>query len=181
MKRSLTAVANARVPFPLAASWAGVISGEHGDGVKVRCPFGAVEHSDGGKEPALRVYHDHGWCFAENRYFSTVSLLAEVWQVSREDAAVEALARIGYKPADYAHLWEQAAREPEPDRGALARALTDWCFTECPDWAQRRVMPEVAWALGRCLGLLPGVHSADDCLTWLAGSQYVMARVLQST
>ena len=36
---------------------------EHG--LKIYCPFEEFAHADGGAEPALRVYPDHGWCFAE--------------------------------------------------------------------------------------------------------------------
>lgn len=176
----LVPLANSRVPFPLAAQWAGIeVHGEPGErGAKTYCPFGDVEHPDGGREPSLRVYSDHGWCFAESRYFTVVSLLAEVWQLDREDAAAEALRRYGWKPASYAHLFAEAAREPEPDRESLAGALVIFCERSCPSWPQVRHQPLVSRQLARCLGLLPLVKSAGDCDVWLGAAKEAMSRVL---
>lgn len=181
-EKSLAALANEKVPFPLAAQWAGIdvyddVSAERG--VKVYCPFGEVEHPDGGLEPAMRIYRDHGWCFAEGRYFTVVSLLAEVWQTSRAETAAEALRRIGYVPASYAHLFETAQRDPEPDTDALAGALVIWCEQRCQaDWTTVQYLPDVARMLARCLGLLPLVKDEADCRTWLAVSKEAMQRVL---
>ena len=116
--------------------------------------------------------------FAESKYFSPVSLLAEVWQVSAEDAAAEALRRSGYKPATYAHLWEQAVREPDPDRESLAKALTVWCSGQVPDWKERQYDDAVAAVLGKCLGLLPRVRTQEECLVWLEACQKAMHRCL---
>ena len=162
-KRSLAAAANEVVPFPLAASWAGVDSGGRS---KCYCPF-PQEHDDGGAEPSLRVYRDHGYCFAEQRYLTVTSLLAAAWEVDPEDAAAKALQRYGWKPADYAHLWEEVSRVPEPDREALAKALVTWCRATCPDWDERQYGDAVSDRLARCLGLLHLVQTGQDCTTWL--------------
>src|SRR5271156_6449643 len=74
-KESLAEVADRVIPCPVAARWAGVDAGGR---AKAHCPFG-FEHDDGGREQALRVYDDHGWCFAEQRYFTVTLLLAAVW------------------------------------------------------------------------------------------------------
>lgn len=180
-QRSLITLANEKVPFPVAAGWAGVeVYADPGErGIKTYCPFGAVEHPDGGDEPSLRVYADHGWCFAEDRYLTVVSLLAEVWQVTREDAAAEALQRHGYVPANYAQLFDAADRDPPPDKEALAGALTAWCERTCPDWHRQATDdPVVAHQLATCLGLLPLVHTAEDCETWLGACKQAMAKVL---
>lgn len=175
MPRSLIAVANEVIPFPVAARWAGISAGGR---AKTYCPFGAVEHIDGGVEQALRVYKDHGWCFAEQRYFSVVTLLAAVWEADREDAAAEALRRYGWKPVDFAHLWEQVSQEPAPDRDALAQALTTWCSAQCPSWRQRQREDRTADKLARCLGLLPLVHTREDCGKWLSACKQAMAPYL---
>lgn len=184
--KSLARLADEKVPFPLAARWAGVAvhEGSAERGIKTWCPFGAFEHPDGGAEPSFRVYPDHGWCFAEVRYFSVVTLLAAVWELDRQDAAAEALRRIGWVPVSYAHLFEQAARDPEPDADALAGALVTWCEAYCrdqggqPGWKALQYEPEVAGLLSRCLGLLPLVHTGEDCRTWLDASKRAMQQVL---
>lgn len=182
LSRSLTSLANEKVPFPLAASWAGVetYGGASERGIKVHCPFEAVEHPDGGREPAMRVYPDHGWCFAESRYFSVVSLLAEVWQVPREEAAREALQRAGLqRDIHYAALFESAAGyQPEPDQDALAAALITWCEACFPGWREAQFQDPAAGRLAQCLGLLPLVRDSGDCDTWLAAAKKAMARVL---
>lgn len=179
-RQSLASLANGTVPFPAAARWAGITvhEGSAERGIRAYCPFGEVGHPDGGRDPALRVYPDHGWCFACGKYFTPVSLLAEVWQLGREDAAAEALRRAGHVPVTYAHLFERAARPPEPDAGALAAALVTWCRARCPQWADAQYRPGVALALSRCLGLLPLVASEDDCATWLAACKQAMQRAL---
>lgn len=170
-RKSLVTIANERVPFLTAAAWAGLGSGGRDRGMKVSCP-------SCGEQSAMRVYPGHGWCFSERRYFTPVSLLAEVWDMDREDAAVRALDKIGYVPASYAHLWEDAARPPEPAREELARALQTWCAANCPDWTARQFEPAVSRLLSRCLGLLPAVHTAEDCTLWLDGCKAAMRRVL---
>ncbi len=167
------------MPFPTAARWAGIrFYGDTDRGVKVYCPFGEVEHPDHGREPALRIYPDHGWCFAEQRYFSSVSLLAEVWEVSWQDAAVKALDEIGYVPADYAHLWENAQRVVEPDREALATALIMFCGSHCQGWTEAQYDEQVSEALAKCLGLLRLVQTEEDCRRWLEASKVYMGRCL---
>lgn len=180
-RSSLITLANAKVPFPLAARWAGIeVWDDPGPrGVKVYCPFGEVEHPDGGLEPAMRVYEDHGWCFAESRYFTVCSLLAEVWETERAEAAAEALRRVNYVPASYAHLFTEASKEPDPDTDALAAALVTWCESVAgADWPAASTAPVVARQLARCLGLLPLVRNRQDCDTWLTASKQAMQRVL---
>jgi hypothetical protein len=119
-----------------------------------------------------------GNCFAEQKYFSPVILLVLAWGVSKEDAAVEALRRAGWKPVDYAHLWENASREEEPDRKALAEALRESCRSRCPDWGERQYREREAAVLSSCLALLPLVKTGADCVKWLEGCQRVMAPYL---
>lgn len=167
---SLPALANRVIPFPVAARWAGVDAGGR---AKTHCPFG-FEHDDGGREQALRVYPDHGYCFAEQRYFSVTSLLAAVWEVSYEDAATEALRRYGWKPASLAHLWEGVSADPAPDLDAMRAALGTWCASQCPQWDQRQYESGTSGRLAQCLGLLSLVRSEQDCEKWLAAAKKAM-------
>jgi hypothetical protein len=169
-RESLTAIADRVIPFPVAARWAGVDAGGRS---KAHCPFG-FEHDDGGREQALRVYPDHGYCFAEQRYFTVTMLLAAKWEVSREDAAAEALRRYDWRPAAWAHLWSDAVREPEPDRAALREALATWCAARCRDWPSRQYEPQAASRLARCYGLLGLVRTEEDCRRWLAACKQAM-------
>jgi hypothetical protein len=168
------------VPFATACRWAGIeFYGEaHERGVKVYCPFGDFEHPDGGREPALRIYHDHGWCFAESRYFSPVSLLAEVWGVSWEDAAARALDKTGYVPEDYRSQWEQVTADPAPDLAALELALDAFCAGRFRDWQTVQYHPVVSRQRAECLGILPLVRTARDCPVWLEACKKAMLQVL---
>lgn len=170
--RPVTAVAEERVSFDLAMRWAGVDTGTRSRGMKTACPLC-------GEDGAFRVYPDHGYCFAEQKYLGVVSLLAGKWELSREDAAQRALEKIGYVPADLAHLWADAERRPEVARGDLGDALRVWCEAQCADWSARQYDRPVAGALARCLGLLPRVRTAEDCEQWLTVCKQVMGRVLE--
>ena len=122
-----------------------------------------------------------GNCFSERRYFSPVGLLAEVWDMEPEDAARQALDKIGYVPVSYARLWESAQREPEPAVADLADALRLWCASACPDWQARQYDEAVAGLLARCLGWLREVRTEDDCLLWLTKCKEAMGRVLSAS
>lgn len=169
-KRSLAALAAEQVPFTTAARWAGLDGGDREHGVKVTCP------SCGGKGDA-RLYPSGLWCFGESKRFGTVALLAKVWDMDRETAAGQALARIGYVPADYAGLWREARREPEPAREDLADALRIWCAANCPDWVAAQYDPAVSRRLSDCLARLPLVTTEEHCLLWLERCKVAMRRV----
>lgn len=178
-QQGLVAVANRKVGFATALGWAqggakdARVHHARERGSRAHCPFDEL-HEDLGAEAALRVYPDHGYCFAESRYLSPVAMLAEVWQLTPEDAARKALELAGWKPASLAHLWEQVSREPEPDRDALSRALTYWCEEKAPDWRQRKYSERTSAMLACCLGLLPQVCTREECEVWLAGCKKVM-------
>lgn len=178
-EETLPQIANRVVSFPQAARWAGIrFWGDTRErGSKVHCPFGLL-HPDQGRERAFRVYSDHGYCFAERRRFTAVSLLAAYWELSWKDAAKKALDLIGYVPAGYAQEFENAQKPPEPDRRALAVALAEWCRANCSDWSDRQYHRVVAGQLSRCLGLLPLVKTEGDCARWLEGCQQAMAPYL---
>src|SRR5438046_5537016 len=106
-RTSLARIANEQVPFAQAASWAGLRTVSE-RGTRDTCP--KCTH-----EASFRGYPDHGFCHSCRTYFSAVSLLATVWEMTAQDAARKALDQIGYVPLDYAGQWEHARREPDPD------------------------------------------------------------------
>jgi hypothetical protein len=60
----LIALANRTVPFPLACRVIGMdnVPEPRDSGSRAYCPFGEFSHPDGGRDQALRVYYDHGFC-----------------------------------------------------------------------------------------------------------------------
>jgi hypothetical protein len=167
---SPVAEANLRIPFDTAMSWAAKAAGTRARGVKAGCPLCG---SDGG----LRVYPDHGYCFSERRRISVVTLLAEAWDMEREDAALKALADYGYVPVSLAHRWEHAQREPEVARAELAEALEIWCGASIPGWQVRQYEPAVSVKRAACRALLPRVRTEQECERWLSVCKEVMRRV----
>jgi hypothetical protein len=171
--RPLTAIAEERVSFDLAMRWVGVDTGTRSRGMKTACPIC-------GEDGAFRVYPDHGYCFAEQKYLGVIGLLAGAWELSREDAALQALERVGWVPADHAHLWADALREPKVARDDLGDALRIWCGANCADWNARQYEPVPARTLSQCLGLLSRVRTAEDCEVWLARCKQLMGLALNS-
>jgi hypothetical protein len=167
---SPVAEANRRIPFDTAMGWAARAAGTRARGVKASCPLCG---SDGG----IRAYPDHGYCFSERRRISVVTLLAEVWEMEREDAALRALDMYGYVPVTMAHLWEHAQRQPEVARAELAEALAVWCEANIPGWKTRQYEPVVSRKRSDCLALLPLVATEEGCRKWLAACKEAMRRV----
>ncbi len=178
MSASLTAIANRAVPMPVACRAAGIRTPDvyRDSGSKLYCPWGPVSHPDGGQEPAFRVWADHAWCFACSEYFTPVRLAAQVWEVSYEQAAIKLLDHVGYKPADYAHYWQEVSRPPDLDHGAVAQALRNYCASLAPQDTLLERGP--AEYLARCLGFLTQVKDEAGAQEWLALAKTVMQAVL---
>lgn len=181
-KRSLIATANEVVSIISACQWIGMDVPEEipGGSAKVHCPFGEIYHSDRGAETSFRVYPgpNNAWCFACSQFFTPVSLCTAAWGGSPEETAVDLLARVGWKPATYAHLWAEARSAPPVDRDALAGALTTWCVRVVVNWDERQYEEPVAEYLARCLGLLSKVRTASDAVMWLDGTKRAIRRFL---
>lgn len=183
MAESVIALANKRVPITMSCRIAGT---EIPDGLeatkslKVRCPFGEIYHDDGGAEAAFRVYPgpNNAWCFACGEFYTPVRLAAVAWDVTQEQAAIQLLERINYKPASYAHHWAGLQRPDPPDVAALAQALQFYCGRISPDFDSRRQEERVADFLARCLGLIGRVATEAEAETWLATTKQVMAEIL---
>lgn len=170
-KKSLLAIANERVSFTRACELAGIKVGMRDRGMKTTCP-------GCGQASALRVFTDHGYCFAEQKRYSAVQLLAEHWNMDFEHAAIRALNAVGYVPLSWAHRWEEAQADPPPALDALATALRTWCEANSPDWRHQKYDPQVSNRLAQCIGALRKVRTEEDCSKWLETCKVVMGRVL---
>jgi hypothetical protein len=174
MQKRLSRIATAdrEVSFAQAASWTGLLDGgTRARGTKTSCPFC---FDGGGTDPAFRIYEDHGFCFAENRFYSTTRLLAAFWQVSMEDAADKALKQIGWRPPTVENLWKEASADPPPAIGALETALRTYCGT-LPGWKDLQYTSSVGGMLATCLALLPTIKSEAECVEWLSRCKAIMA------
>jgi hypothetical protein len=169
---SLPRLANEKVPFWRAAAWA-EIGPPSERGTKNDC-------LECGEYASMRVWYTHAWCFACKTRFSAVRVLATVWDVDPETAAIRALKEIGYSSASYEELWQAATPSQVPDRGVLGRALVSWCAATIPGWDEAQYRPEVADLLSGCLALLVVVYTEEDCEEWMAGCQQVMGRFAPS-
>jgi len=180
---SQIALANEIVPFATACRLAGYdVPPARESGTKTFCMFGELAHPDGGREPALRVYPDHGWCFAESLYLSPSRIYALANDLDEHEAAVQLLDLTGYRPASWQKHWDDLVAERVlPDTNALAEALRIHLSASYPDWQERQYDPAAAGMLARCLGLLPLVRTSGDCSTWLERAKIVMARALGGT
>jgi hypothetical protein len=178
---SPVSLANRIIAFPVAARLAGMedVPEPRETGTRAWCPFGEFSHSDHGRDKAMRVYPDHGYCFSEKKYFSPVGIYAEMNDLDFEEAARQLLDHVGYRPASWQQHWEEVVSAAAgPDINALAVALSVRLAARYPDWGNRQYDPVVSAALARCLGLLTRVHSEKDCATWLESADAVMSRAL---
>jgi len=176
-------VAN-KIPFATACRYAGMedVPVPKATGSRAFCPFGELSHPDEGKERALRVYHDHGYCFAESLYLSPVRIFALMHDLDEETAATELLVLDGHQPVSYDQLWDNVVSwTPSPDLGDLASALRTWLSRTYPDWNNIQYDPFVADALARCLGLISHVRTEHDAGSWLQMSKTVMSQYLRRT
>jgi hypothetical protein len=178
---SLFDLANRVVPMATACRLAGLdVPPIRSNGTKIHCPFGELYHPDGGREPAMRVWSDHAWCFSCSEWFGPVKITSRLWDVTEEQAAVRLLDEVGYRPASYAQLWATAAAPTAPDVNALAQALGNFCAAQEPKWTDRQLEPPVAEYLSRCYALLGMVTDESEAEQWLRSSKQVMAAILRA-
>lgn len=181
--KSLIAEANERVSITLACRLVGIEieAGRTEGSTKTYCPFGQFYHSDGGKEPALRIYPqtNSAYCFSCKKFFSPTTIVSDAFGISKKQAAVELLDRVGYKPLSALELWEGVQeRPPKPDTSMLSMALKVYCFRICSDWNKLQFESEIAGILDKCLMLLDNVETAEDAELWLSNSKKVMTKLL---
>jgi hypothetical protein len=174
---SLIWLANEKIPIAQACQWAGMDVDE-GEGTrKIRCPFGDYAHSDSGAASSFRVYEDtnHAFCFACAKYWTPVSLMADVWDCSRAEAAGRMCEMAGITPPDWRERWEELHHPVPPDTASLAEALKTWCGRVYgPGWETGQLEPRVADPLAALISVLPLVTTDDEASTWLDSSKLVM-------
>jgi len=181
--KSLIVEANERVSIVMACRLAGieVEDGLTGGSMKTYCPFGRFFHSDGGKEPAFRIYPESNsaYCFSCKKFFSPTTLISDAFDISKKQAAKELLDRVGYKPLTAAEMWAGVQpKEPEPDTSMLSMALKTYCLRIDPDWQKTQFEPDVGSYLDRCLSLLDQVHTGEEAEAWLTTCKLAMKKFL---
>lgn len=188
MKNQQVDEANKRVSIFMVCALVGVevSEGREGSSIKTYCPFGRFYHSDGGKEPAFRVYGEtnSAYCFSCKKYYSPVSLYSSATDLSSRNAAEFLLEKIGYKKPTPEELWSSAQPvEPEPDKSLLNKALRTYCERVCVgegrDWHKDQFEPTISIILEKCLNLLDSVATSEDADFWMSGSKEIMSRVLR--
>lgn len=184
MRRSVVATANEVVAIATVLRWYAVEVSEESVRSKLYCPFGEFNHSDGGRDRALRIYPDSNtaYCFACSEAFTPVKLYARMTDDgSWKSAAASLLGKVGYRGFDPDTVWRQAVDyEPAIDRSQLGEALKTFCRRIEPRWPVRQFDHGVAAQLTRCLGLLDLVNTAGDAALWLARCKDVMQACLLS-
>lgn len=136
--RDRVELANERVPLRSVMAKYGVNYPELELGVsmKIQCPWGML-HSDGGVDPAMRVYaeENHAFCFAGCGRITPVRLEAEQRGIPFAQAASELLHDYNIKPLTWTERIERL-REDGPvrvgDPGAFAQALVTYIRSVLP-------------------------------------------------
>jgi hypothetical protein len=183
-RTSAVTMANEHVPIVTACQLVGMDLPDdfaYGRSMKLHCPFGELDHSDGGIEPAFRIYPEtnSAYCFACRTAYTPVWLVAQAWDARPVDVAAELLDRIGFSPPSMAQAWARASRwEVPPDTSLLAEALKAYCRRVDPTWTTVQFTSAVAARLNRCLDLLDLVRTDADARQWLTGCKTAMAAVL---
>lgn len=183
-KKSLIEEANERVRIELVCRLVGVDieDGLEGRSVKTYCPFGRFFHSDGGKEPALRVYGEtnSAYCFSCKKVFNPVSLYAEGFDRTKKQAATDLLEKVGYQPLTAAQLWDEVSPvAPDPDKTMLSHALLIYCERIDPDWQKSQFDKSISSVLDKCLSLIDRVSTDEEAQQWLDTCKLVMRRTLE--
>lgn len=177
MAGSLIGVANAQITITQACYWAGLDVSDGEGNRKLRCPFGDYSHSDGGAAASFRIYEDtnHAFCFACAKYWSPVSLMSDVWDCSRAEAAERMCKKAGVTPPDWKEHWAELQHPLPPDTASLGEALKMWCARQYgPGWSTGQFDSRVADPLAACLGVLSLVTTDDQAGMWLDSSKLLM-------
>lgn len=173
---------NEQVPIVVACRWAGMDIPEGWDNRKTRCPFGEIAHEDSGREAAWRIYEDTNtaFCFACGRAFAPVSLMAEIWDCTKAEAAEKMAVMAGIVEPTWREQWA-ALHEPRPvDRTSLAEALKQFCLrVRGPSWEYDQFEPYFSGPLADCLGVLISVTTDREAAEWLDGCKQIMESVIR--
>lgn len=149
--------------------------------MKTYCPFGDLNHDDGGISKAFSVYPatNSAYCFACAMYFTPVKLVAADRDVPEFEAAEIILEHTGYVAPDFAARWDAAvAVKNDVDYDGLTNALKIACGHMVPDWEDRQLEDEVAGTLQRCFSAAYKVTNDEEARQWLDITKTVMRRAL---
>jgi hypothetical protein len=182
-QKSLIEEADQRVPIVLVCTLIkmDLEDGLEGRSVKTYCPFGRFFHSDGGVEPAFRIYPDSNsaYCFSCRKYFTPTTLASDAWDIPKKEAAKDLLDRVGYKTLTDEEIWAGVQEQPpEPDKSVLGLALRVYCQRVDPSWQASQFVPEVSTVLDKCLSLLDRVTNDQEAEQWLEVCKKVMLRTI---
>ena len=122
------------VPLEAAVARYGFDTGRSG---MIRCPF----HGD--KTPSLKLYSDHFYCFGCHRHGDVIDFVAELFEISKSDAARKLIADFGVNPSapDTARLqipYEQS-RQFREDQDECFRVLSGYLRYLKFDCAERGI------------------------------------------
>lgn len=149
--------------------------------LKLFCPFGDIEHKDGGYESSFRIYADTNtaYCFSCQKLFTPVFLYSMAKGIRQQESAVQLLELIGYQepPLDFTKDLFRAIEKP-PDCDSLREALQLYCRRISPDWEVRQFDSKVAFVFSKCLNLLTKVKTESDAILWLDSTKVVMQKYL---
>ena len=151
---------------------------------KTYCPFGNTMHSDGGRERSFKVYPEtnSAYCFACQRRYDPVSLVALEHDVTYRKAADIILAEKEWVPPDYVSQWEAlTSKTQKVDYEGLQEALKLACARMDPSWETRQFEPAVAHKLTQCFAAVRKVKDDEDATKWLTLTKEAMRRVLATS
>ena len=133
-----------------------------GVSVKVTCPFSETHPPDRQGEKDMRIYNDgRAYCHICTEQYDSVALAAQLWSLTRFEAAKAILARSGLDMSgseeDLQSLLVQI--KPERLRGDAVHALGVWADVNGID--------RFGDSYFRCLGLADQIKSEDHIQGWL--------------
>lgn len=150
---------------------------------KTHCPLGDFYHSDGGVDPAMRVYSEtnSAYCFRCAESFSSVRLYARVNDLKQNEAADFLLLSTGYKHETMEDLWAEYNTEitAPPDQATLALALKIYCARIDSKWSKNQFNKDVSKMYTKCLSILEMVSNTEQADSWLKASKDAMRKVLE--
>lgn len=171
----------ARELMTIAEACVEVGMGDVSNLAKTYCPFGQVLHTDGGRSRAFKVYPETNtaYCFACQKVYDPVSLIATERDISYRAAAELILEMKAYVAPDYLTRWDALTKETvDVDHEALQDALKLACSRMVSDWATRQFEDRVASKLSQCLALARKVKNDEDGRKWLDMTKQAMRQAL---
>lgn len=160
-------------------------SSYYGSRSKLYCPFGGVNHIDGGDSKAFKVYEDtnSAYCFACAQYYDPVSLYALAEDVTKESAAEALLEMSGWKEETFEEKWDRLSGGDNQgyDNSNLPEALNVYCARLDPDWVVNQLEEPFSSAIARCNAVAARVKDAAQADKWLTTSKKLMKGLIDDS